>query len=169
MRPCRVARPAFFAAPAMPRLRNTTSASPTSPFVSTRAFLHSIMPAPVRWRSSLTNAAVISAIIPALSDLARPRDAAPELLVSALFDRRLGLGFGFGGGSLTLRRRSGLFFHAQALGHDLLGVLGVHVFGIGRHVPFDRRFVADDLVGGEILFGGESAALDHGVRNLAGE
>src|SRR5512140_3283417 len=62
IKPCLVAREAFLPADAMPRLRRTTSPSVRSPLASTSALLHSIMPAPVRSRSALTNAAVISAI-----------------------------------------------------------------------------------------------------------
>src|ERR1039458_237358 len=61
--PCLVAREAFLPADAMPRLRSTTSPSSRSPLASTRALLHSIIPAPVRSRSALTSDAVISAII----------------------------------------------------------------------------------------------------------
>ncbi len=47
---------------ARPFLRNQSTAASTSPPVSVSAFLQSIMPAPVFPRSSLTNAAVMSAI-----------------------------------------------------------------------------------------------------------
>ncbi|CSC79480.1 Uncharacterised protein [Vibrio cholerae] len=50
--------PAFLAALAAPLLRMFSIASSMSPLVSTRAFLHSIIPAPVRSRSSFTRAAV---------------------------------------------------------------------------------------------------------------
>ena len=61
MRPSVVARPAFFAADASPRLRRIVVASSKSPFPSVSAALHSIMPAPVASRSFLTSAAVIVA------------------------------------------------------------------------------------------------------------
>src|SRR5579885_1927090 len=70
--PCFVLRVAFFAADAMPHLRRSVSASAGSPFASTRAFLHSIMPAPVFSRSCFTNCALISAIS-SLSELTRTR------------------------------------------------------------------------------------------------
>src|SRR5580765_4797773 len=47
----------------MPRSRNNTMAASMSPFVSCKARLQSIIPAPVRSRSSLTSAAEISAIL----------------------------------------------------------------------------------------------------------
>src|ERR1700684_159548 len=62
MSPCLVERDDFLPADAMPHLRSNTSPSSRSPLDSTRAFLHSIMPAPVRSRSCFTSAAVISAI-----------------------------------------------------------------------------------------------------------
>src|SRR3954454_22963485 len=149
MRAWRVARPDFFDAPAIPRLRRITSASPMSPLPSTRAFLHSIIPAPVRWRSSFTNAAVIAAIFLLFRLFEGPQEAAPEFLVAAFLDGLFGfLGGGLGRGSLT-RSRSGLFFHAQALGHDLLGVLGIDVFLVFHHDVFHRRLIGDDLIGGE--------------------
>ena len=61
-RPSLVARPAFLAAAARPRVRRMSVAPAMSPSASTRAFLHSIMPAPVASRSSLTIAAVMFAI-----------------------------------------------------------------------------------------------------------
>ena len=48
------------AAETMPFLRRITSPSARSPLASVRAFLHSIMPAPVRSRSCFTNCALIS-------------------------------------------------------------------------------------------------------------
>src|SRR6266851_2221695 len=60
MTPCLVVRVDFLAAEAMPCLRRTTSASPRSPLVSTSAFLHCIIPAPVRSRSGFTSCALIS-------------------------------------------------------------------------------------------------------------
>src|SRR3954447_13016265 len=46
----------------MPRSRSSTIAASMSPFVSCKARLQSIIPAPVRSRSSLTSVAEISAI-----------------------------------------------------------------------------------------------------------
>ena len=61
--PSLASRSAFFAALIAPRsLRNLIAAS-TSPLVSLSAFLHSIIPALVLSLSSLTKAAVISAIV----------------------------------------------------------------------------------------------------------
>src|SRR5271155_783835 len=58
--PWRVVRVAFLLADAMPRLRKMISASARLPLASVRAVLHSIMPAPVRSRSSFTSFALIS-------------------------------------------------------------------------------------------------------------
>src|SRR6266436_5269920 len=52
-------RAAFLSALASPVLRMSSAAASKSPLVSTSAFLHSIMPAPVRSRSCLTVSAVI--------------------------------------------------------------------------------------------------------------
>ena len=49
--PCSAERPARFVAPARPFLRSQSRASSRSPPVSSSAFLHSIIPAPVRSRS----------------------------------------------------------------------------------------------------------------------
>src|SRR5712692_3738822 len=56
-------RPSFFFAEARPRLRRISIARSSLPSASTRAFLHSIMPAPVFSLSDFTAAAVISAMI----------------------------------------------------------------------------------------------------------
>src|SRR5690606_10224300 len=60
MRPSAATRLAFLSALARPDLRSASAAASMSPLFSVRAFLHSIMPAPVRSRSSLTMDAVIS-------------------------------------------------------------------------------------------------------------
>src|SRR5262245_29061650 len=62
MRPSAAMRPAFLAALASPRLRSKSTACSISPPVSCSAVLQSIMPAPVRSRSSLTICAVMLAI-----------------------------------------------------------------------------------------------------------
>ncbi len=54
--------PAFLAALIAPAARMSSMAFSMSPPAAVSAFLHSIMPKPVRSRSSLTMAAVISAI-----------------------------------------------------------------------------------------------------------
>ncbi len=59
MSPSLVARPAFLAADASPRLRRMVFASSKSPLASVRAVLHSIIPAPVWSRSFFTMSAVI--------------------------------------------------------------------------------------------------------------
>src|SRR5271166_6259576 len=62
MVPCRVVRADFLEADAIPCLRRMISASGKLPLASTKAFLHSIIPAPVRSRSSFTSFALISMI-----------------------------------------------------------------------------------------------------------
>src|SRR5438093_2605958 len=57
--PCLATRPDFSEARERPCLRRKSIALSISPFVSARAFLHSIMPAPVRSRKSFTSEAVI--------------------------------------------------------------------------------------------------------------
>ena len=77
----------------MPFLRSHSSALAKSPSVSARAFLQSIIPAPVFSRRSFTIAAVISAIVHspsaswawALRDVAR---VCPTCLVSLLWNGR---------------------------------------------------------------------------------
>ena len=59
-RPSLVARPDFLAALAMPFWRSQSTAFSRSPSTSTRAFLQSIMPAPVFSRSSFTKLAEIA-------------------------------------------------------------------------------------------------------------
>src|SRR5690606_31272325 len=61
-RPSAATRLAFLSALARPCLRSHSAAALTSPLFSVSAFLHSIMPAPVRSRSSLTWDAVIWAM-----------------------------------------------------------------------------------------------------------
>src|SRR5215472_10031639 len=128
MSPCLVARVAFLPAEAMPHLRSSTSASVISPLASTRAFLHSIMPAPVRSRRSFTSDAVTSAIFPSSQSLAG-RCCEQVLLVSALCDGgfRRRLRYFRVGAFPLLRDRLGFLFHTQALGHDLVQDLRIHV------------------------------------------
>src|SRR5580658_6462590 len=96
MMPCRVVRVALLPALVMPALRRMISASGRLPLDSIRAFLHSIIPAPVRSRSSFTNFALISMISFTLVSLFPAR----------LF-HRLGGGADFFGGfrSRTLARQ----------------------------------------------------------------
>ena len=62
IRPSLVARPAFLAAVARPRLRRMVLASSKSPLASVSAALHSIIPAPVWSRSFFTSVAVMVVI-----------------------------------------------------------------------------------------------------------
>src|SRR5437762_11139720 len=63
IKPSAATRPAFFAAFERPFLRSQSTAVSTSPLVSLRACLQSIMPAPVLSRRSFTIAAVIAVIV----------------------------------------------------------------------------------------------------------
>src|SRR6185503_15364100 len=71
MMPSLVARPAFLAAVARPFLRSSSRAASASPLASTRADLHSIMPAPVSSRSLRTISAEML-IDPSSFDRKRP-------------------------------------------------------------------------------------------------
>ncbi len=72
IRPSAATRVAFLSAFAKPCLRNQSAAASMLPAFSVSAFLHSIMPAPERSRSSFTRAAVISTgFIPSLGHRAR--------------------------------------------------------------------------------------------------
>lgn len=68
MAPSAATLPAFLAALMAPEARMSSMAFSMSPPALVKAFLQSIMPSPVRSRSSLTNAAVISAIFKILLD-----------------------------------------------------------------------------------------------------
>ena len=60
--PSLVALSARLAATFCPALRSTSIAASKSPSASVRAFLQSIIPAPVIWRNLLTSAAVIDIV-----------------------------------------------------------------------------------------------------------
>ena len=75
--PSLAARPAFLAAVARPFLRRMSRAVSRSPVASTRAALHSIMPAPVSSRSLRTISAVMS-IVSSLGASSLQRKAAGE-------------------------------------------------------------------------------------------
>ncbi len=87
--PSAATRPAALDALAPLLIRSSSSALTMSPSLSDSAFLHSIMPSPVRWRSSITVLAEMSAILrPRLSlftgtlrcpDGAAPRSAGPRI------------------------------------------------------------------------------------------
>src|SRR4051812_11801579 len=100
----------------MPRSRNSTIAASMSPFVSCKARLQSIIPAPVRSRSSLTSVAEISAIVDLLGlcDGLGGLGSALVLRVLAREDRhrlalrvRLDRGAGLDDLEIALRRRRG--------------------------------------------------------------
>jgi len=73
--PSLATRPAFFAAAARPFFRSQSMAGSISPPVSIRAFLQSIIPAPVFSRRSLTSEALICVIsTPSLTIVAVSRE-----------------------------------------------------------------------------------------------
>src|SRR5680860_1582715 len=78
--PSAAVRPAFLAAFRPDDLRSSSIAASTLPSDSTKAFLHSIMPRPVRSRSSLTIAAVIAAMLGPLKISEFGRKACPEFV-----------------------------------------------------------------------------------------
>src|SRR5919202_1371556 len=81
-------RPAFFAASARPFSRRILRAASMSPPASVRAFLQSIMPAPVESLSALTSLALISAIcVPIL-----PHACSSDLVLRLGADRFLAVG-----------------------------------------------------------------------------
>src|SRR6185369_6169814 len=161
--PSAAVRPAFFAAAERPLARSQSIAASISPSVSERAFLQSIMPAPVRSRSSFTLAAVISAIFvsfctkpfaPSLSKgcLALPTEgqgfdfAQPERKIG-VFSSGFQRGFGRRLGHLAdvLALRDGLA--GPALGHRLRDSAGVEAdraagVVIARDGKCDARRVA---------------------------
>ena len=79
MIPSAAVRPAFLAALAAPLLRIASIAFCISPSAATRAFLQSIIPAPVASRSSLTIAAVTLAMFYFLLICKRPEERALEI------------------------------------------------------------------------------------------
>src|SRR4029077_12371181 len=125
-------RGAFLSALASPCLRMSSAAASRSPLVSTSAFLHSIMPAPVRSRSCLTASAVMfmgklvpRLTFPALFGGASARRATPFAPAHAdILPARQGLGCGVGahdGGGDGLCRLLGLellVVRGQLLGGD---------------------------------------------------
>src|SRR5262245_3523921 len=106
MRPSEVVRPAFLSALAMPFSRSRRAAASRSPPASSSARLQSIIPPPVRSRSSRTRPALISATSPPL---------AAAGLLGQLRARRSGH---VRGGSLL----------GLGLGRDLGAPLGRHAF-----------------------------------------
>src|SRR5262245_3055636 len=88
--PSAAMRPAFLSALASPALRMISAAASRSPPVSMSAFLHSIIPAPVRSRSVLTVSALMLMSLPALVGLARRRAAADRRLHARGLGRLVG-------------------------------------------------------------------------------
>ena len=68
------------------------------------------------------------------------------------------------------RRKRGVSSEHQAFLHDLLGVFRIRILRISFGDVFDGGCSSViDLFGREIVFGGEGAAFDHGIGDLAGE
>src|SRR5258708_40261588 len=137
----------------MPRLRSTTSASFTSPLASVRAFLHSIMPAPVRSRSCFTSCALIS-IVFLLCFYTEPELALADCasrLAAGVWPLSAGLAVAgrnffrgcFRGRRLTRQRHRRQILVGNAFRHELLGVLGVDPLRIGGE--FFRHRIVDGL------------------------
>src|SRR4051794_25154205 len=105
--PWSAARPARLPAPARPFLRSQSLAASMSPSDSVRAFLQSIIPAPVALRSAATSFALMSAIAGAVS-LGVGRGSSGRLLGGDRGGRATGLGLGLG--------RSGLLGRLLGLG-----------------------------------------------------
>src|SRR5579875_667354 len=183
MTPCFVERLSFLVAAAMPRLRRITSAASMSPFASTSAFLHSIMPAPVRSRSALTICAVISGIVilsvrAGLEKTGRPQTATARsselpVRVSAAWLCQAGSDCLFDRGRLATRSLAGRrfgFASGQALRHQLFGVLGIEIMAILFRRMFGRALIfTHNFLRREFRFGGERLAFNDCIRNLGRE
>src|SRR5690554_5495126 len=178
MRPSAATRSAFLSALARPDLRSASAAASMLPPASVSAFLHSIMPAPVRSRSSLTREAVIS-----IGDLesvgfqsARPRMVARPRVRRVMPGALLG-GFGLALGCLGLGLYGlGLGLYGLGLGFGGLGLGGCGLrlrgFGLlaGRGAA---RLLAFAAFAELFLAHGRGArrcglALEHGVGRGAG-
>src|SRR5699024_4202271 len=134
--PSAATRSDFFSALARPLLRSCSTAASMSPSVATSAFLHSIMPAPVRSRSSLTCAAEI---LIALSKLLANRIRSGLAVFVVSLDRSLLDHFFLGGLLLACRFGSLGFafvagFSGRGVGCDGCLVSGLSGFGrcLGR-------------------------------------
>src|SRR3569833_3273353 len=136
--PSAATRPADLSALAMPVLRISSTAASMSPPGSGNAFLHSIMPDPVRSRSSFTSAAVISFVLSSRSFF--------SCLVVSLFLRVV----------LLLRRG------ALGLLHDPLDRLLIAALDLGRGALIHL----DELVAGRGLQRGRMA-VDHRIGRTA--
>src|SRR5262245_56031735 len=88
--PSAAIRSAFLSALVRPALRMISAAASRSPPVSRSAFLHSIIPAPVRARSVLTVSALMLISFPALVGLARRGTAAHRRLRAGCLGRLVG-------------------------------------------------------------------------------
>src|SRR2546426_731410 len=97
MTPSAVARSALLAASAKPFFLRLSLALSRSPLLSSRAFLHSSIPAPVSSRSCLTSFALIAiCVVPGLPGLGGRAGLGHCLSVGSCLDGRFSCGFGFG-------------------------------------------------------------------------
>src|SRR3989442_13514699 len=97
MTPSAVARSALLAASVKPFLRRLSLAFWTSPLLSSRAFLHSSIPAPVSSRSCLTSFALIAiCVVPGLPGLGGRAGLGHCLSVGSCLHGRVSCGVGVG-------------------------------------------------------------------------
>src|SRR5690606_35372066 len=144
-RPSAVTRLAFLSALASPDLRRASAAASMSPLLSVSAFLHSIIPAPVRSRSSLTIEAVIAAMLMLNLEYGCRAGRGPpsDRMCAPLYRAAWRGGVAqrlLGGGGLVVGRRLGssLFLGGLVLGRSLGSCL------LGRGLL--RRSLAGRLV-----------------------
>src|SRR5699024_7015032 len=138
--PSAATRSDFFSALARPLLRSCSTAASMSPSVATSAFLHSIMPAPVRSRSSLTcDAEILIALSKLLANRVRSGLAAFVIsldcrLLDCFLLGGLLLAHRFGGFGLAFARAFILGFYGLVLGVNCLvtGFGGFLVLGFSR-------------------------------------
>src|SRR5687767_12421430 len=118
--PCEAPRPARFSAEAMPFSRSHFLAASRSPSFSSRAFLQSIIPAPVSFRSAATSLAEISGILVLGGGGLGGRVGRGSGLFGGLFGSLFGGGLGGGFGGELFDDRVGLGLgDRRRLGHDL--------------------------------------------------
>src|SRR5579875_1156475 len=131
MSPCLVARLSFLPADTMPCLRRYTTAASMSPSVATSAFLHSIIPAPVRSRSFFTSCALISAIYVSYIHTTNTGSREPPGCTDSLLFADRGGRDGLFGGRLAARALTRRCFRfatgGEALRHELLLVFRIQV------------------------------------------
>src|ERR1700738_2134729 len=152
----------------MPRFRRIISASAKLPLASFSALLHSIIPAPVRSRSSFTSFALISMVV--LKVVLNPFSccwwkgkpwslASPELKLLASPYVAAHLFRGFLSGPLARQRHGRQVLVGNALRHELIELLRIELRVL--EVFLGRRLVGDDFFGAEVVLGRQSPAFDN--------